>query len=89
MGEVPGLVGERADHFGFCRSEFAGRRAIANAADVGEMSERDGRRRIEHHLIEEEHKFFQEAGKVLTETQKTALAKEYETEFTTLRVKEG
>ena len=45
--------------------------------------------KIEHHLSEEEHKFFQEAGKVLTETQKTALAKEYETEFTTLRVKEG
>jgi type I site-specific restriction endonuclease len=45
--------------------------------------------KIEHHLSEEEHKFFQEAGKVLTEAQKTALAREYETEFTTLRVKEG
>ena len=45
--------------------------------------------KIEHHLAEEEHKFFQEAGKVLTEQQKTALAKDYEAEFTTLRVKEG
>jgi len=45
--------------------------------------------KIEHHLTEEETKFFQEAGKVLTELQKTALAKEYEAEFTTLRVKQG
>jgi hemerythrin-like domain-containing protein len=44
--------------------------------------------KIEHHLDEEEHKFFQEAGKVLTEAQKTTLAKQYEAEFTTLRVKE-
>jgi hemerythrin-like domain-containing protein len=45
--------------------------------------------KIEHHLTEEEHKFFQEAGKVLTENQKTTLARQYEAEFTTLRVKEG
>lgn len=45
--------------------------------------------KVEHHLTEEEHKFFQEAGKVLTEAQKTALAKEYEAEFTTMRVKES
>jgi hypothetical protein len=45
--------------------------------------------KIEHHLTEEERKFFQEAGKVLTEAQKTALAKEYEAEFTTLRVQQG
>jgi hemerythrin superfamily protein len=45
--------------------------------------------KIEHHLTEEEHKFFQEAGKVLTEDQKTTLARQYEAEFTTLRVKEG
>ena len=45
--------------------------------------------KIEHHLTEEEHKFFQEAGKVLTELQKTTLAKDYEAEFTTLRLKEG
>lgn len=45
--------------------------------------------KIEHHLEEEEHKFFQEAGKVLTEPQKLALAKEYEAEFLTLRVREG
>jgi hypothetical protein len=45
--------------------------------------------KIEHHLTEEEHKFFQEAGKVLTEAQKVTLAKEYEAQFTSLRVKEG
>jgi hypothetical protein len=45
--------------------------------------------KIEHHLAEEEHTFFQEAGKVLTEAQKTSLAKQYEAEFTTLRVKQG
>jgi hypothetical protein len=45
--------------------------------------------KIEHHLTEEEHKFFQEAGKVLTEAQKVSLAKEYEAEFASLRVKEG
>jgi hypothetical protein len=45
--------------------------------------------KVEHHLAEEERKFFQEAGKVLTESQKTSLAKQYEAQFTTLRVKEG
>jgi hypothetical protein len=45
--------------------------------------------KIEHHLTEEERKFFQEAGKVLTQAQKTTLAREYEAEFTTLRVQEG
>jgi hypothetical protein len=45
--------------------------------------------KVEHHLGEEERKFFQEAGKVLTEAQKLSLAKDYEAEFTTLRVKEG
>ena len=45
--------------------------------------------KVEHHLNEEEQKFFQEAGKVLTEAQKLSLAKEYEAEFTTLRVREG
>ena len=44
--------------------------------------------KIEHHLGEEETKFFQEAGKVLTETQKIALAKDYEAEFLTLRTKQ-
>jgi hypothetical protein len=39
-------------------------------------------------LEEEETKFFQEAGKVLTESQKVSLAKEYEAEFLTLRTKE-
>jgi len=33
--------------------------------------------KVEHHLTEEEHKFFQMAGKLLTEKQKTDLAKDY------------
>lgn len=45
--------------------------------------------KIEHHLSEEEHKFFQEAGKVLTEAQKESLAKDYEAEFLTVRTKEA
>ena len=44
--------------------------------------------KIEHHLKEEETKFFQEAGKVLTEQQKLSLAKAYEAEFLTLRTQE-
>lgn len=33
--------------------------------------------KVHHHLEEEEHKFFQQAGKVLSEKQKTALAGSY------------
>jgi hypothetical protein len=33
--------------------------------------------KVEHHLEEEEHKFFQMAGKLLTEKQKLDLAKDY------------
>ena len=33
--------------------------------------------KVEHHLEDEEHTFFQMAGKVFSETQKTALAKAY------------
>jgi hypothetical protein len=33
--------------------------------------------KVEHHLQEEERKFFQMAGKLLTETQKQSLAKDY------------
>jgi hypothetical protein len=45
--------------------------------------------KIEHHLGEEETKFFQEAGKVLTEAQKVSLARDYEAQFLTLRSTEG
>ena len=44
--------------------------------------------KVGHHLKEEETTFFQEAGKVLTEAQKLALAKDYEAEFLTMRTKE-
>ena len=37
--------------------------------------------KVEHHLQEEEHRFFQMAGKLLTEKQKTTLAASYETEY--------
>ncbi len=33
--------------------------------------------KIEHHLAEEEHEFFQQAGKTLTENQKKYLAQDY------------
>lgn len=33
--------------------------------------------KVEHHLEDEEHTFFQLAGKVFTEEQKTSIAKEY------------
>ena len=44
--------------------------------------------KVEHHLQEEESRFFQEAGKVLSDAQKRSLAKDYEAEFLTLRTKE-
>ena len=44
--------------------------------------------KVLHHLEEEETKFFQLAGKVLTEAQKLSLAKDYEGEFLTLRTKD-
>lgn len=44
--------------------------------------------KIEHHLDEEEQKFFPQAGEVLSEEQKLALARDYEAEFTTLRIKQ-
>jgi predicted nucleic acid-binding Zn ribbon protein len=44
--------------------------------------------KIEHHLAEEEEKFFPQAGEVLDEEQKMALARDYEAEFTTLRIKQ-
>lgn len=37
--------------------------------------------KVHHHLKEEENKFFQSAGKLLSEKQKTSLAKEYLKEF--------
>ena len=37
--------------------------------------------KVEHHLQEEEHRFFQMAGKLLTEKQKTTLAASYQTEY--------
>ena len=44
--------------------------------------------KIEHHLNEEEQKFFPQAGEVLGDEQKEQLGKDYEAEFTTLRIKQ-
>lgn len=44
--------------------------------------------KIEHHLNEEEQKFFPQAGQVLSDQQKHQLALDYEAEFTTLRLKQ-
>ena len=44
--------------------------------------------KVHHHLREEETKFFQLAGKVLGEAEQRALAKDYEAEFLTLRIKD-
>ena len=44
--------------------------------------------KIEHHINEEEQKFFPQAGEVLAEAQKLQLAKDYEAEFMTLRLKQ-
>jgi len=42
--------------------------------------------KIHHHLSDEEHAFFQLAGKVLSESEKTALARQYEEEFADRRL---
>jgi len=36
---------------------------------------------VHHHLTEEEHRFFQQVGKILDEQQKTVLAKQYLNEY--------
>lgn len=38
-------------------------------------------KRVHHHLREEEHKFFQVSGKILSDTQKTRLAKQYRKDY--------
>lgn len=45
--------------------------------------------KVEHHLKEEEHRFFQMAGKLLSETQKTALADAYVTEYASAKAHWG
>lgn len=42
---------------------------------------------VHHHLKEEETKFFQMSGKILTETQKTQLAKKYLADFERMKKK--
>lgn len=43
--------------------------------------------KVEHHLEEEETKFFQLSGKILTETQKVELAKQYCEDYRRLKLK--
>ena len=44
--------------------------------------------KIEHHLNEEEQKFFPQAGEVLSDEQKITLGRDYEAEFTSMRLKQ-
>jgi hemerythrin-like domain-containing protein len=44
--------------------------------------------KIEHHLDEEEQKFFPQAGEVLDEEQKLSLGRDYEAEFAAMRSKQ-
>ncbi|HEY8359877.1 MAG TPA: hemerythrin domain-containing protein [Ramlibacter sp.] len=44
--------------------------------------------KVEHHLKEEEDKFFPQAGEVLTEEQKVSLAGDYQQEHAALRARE-
>lgn len=44
------------------------------------------RDKVFHHLEDEEHAIFQLAGKVLTQAEKTSLARDYEGEFATFRL---
>lgn len=46
---------------------------------------KDLKHKVEHHLEDEEHTFFQLAGKVLSEVQKTELAKKYNTYISDVR----
>lgn len=43
---------------------------------------------VHHHLQEEEHGFFQQAGKILDDKQKESLAKQYLAEYQKYKVKE-
>lgn len=43
---------------------------------------------VHHHLQEEEHGFFQQAGKILDENQKSALAKKYLAEYKKYKAKD-
>ena len=42
---------------------------------------------VHHHLKEEESKFFQVSGKILSEAQKTKLAKQYLTDYERMKIK--
>lgn len=61
--------------------------------DSGSAQWREGVKKlcdkIEHHLTEEEQKFFPQARRVLPDAQRDELGKQYEAEFLTLRVREG
>lgn len=66
--------------------------ADLNKADFGSsawtMHFKKLRDKVFHHLDDEEHAIFQLAGKVLSEREKTSLAKAYEEEFANFRLGE-
>lgn len=55
--------------------------ALDSAGDAWLEKARELSHRVHHHLREEEKKFFQVSGKVLSDTQKTQLAKKYRRDY--------
>ena len=53
----------------------------APAGGSGDLMARKLADKVEHHLQEEEHRFFQMAGKLLTEKQKITLAARYQADY--------
>ena len=55
--------------------------ALAQSSPIWLVKAKQLAEKVHHHLREEEHKFFQQAGKVLAEGQKNSLAKAYMQEY--------
>ena len=55
--------------------------ALDPAGDAWLEKARELSRKVHHHLREEEKKFFQVSGKILSEAQKTRLAKQYRKDY--------
>lgn len=59
--------------------------ALAPAGDAWGAKAAELAHKVRHHLKEEESKFFQVSGKLLTEAQKARLARQYRTDFERMR----
>lgn len=62
-----------------CSAEYEGGSWLAKARQLAHQ--------VEHHLEEEETKFFQISGKILSDAQKTELAKQYEVDYQRMKEK--